>query len=119
MSDGQARFAPWILGIVAAILVIGIGSGTAILFKLNASVEVLSSKVDTLNTVIAEKTADRYTASDASRDRTALYQMISSNQDRISKLEATVQELRLKDAKREGRSERIGLDLQDHLAGGS
>lgn len=106
MSETAAtKFAPWILGVVALLFAGGITAGTAVMFKLNANVEVLTVQVGGLTASINEKTADRYTATDAARDRNTMFTNLTAQESRIKRLEDDVRQLQLDAAERRGHSQ--------------
>lgn len=117
MSDVSGnRLMNWVLTVLGSLLTIAVSGAIVLGFSLQASVNVLSTQFAALKDTLIDKTSDRYTGSEAARDRGFLQSQILDQSERVKKLEGIVRDLELDKARREGRSEmRPSLNM-DNLA---
>lgn len=89
VHEGNGRngnWRTWILGIVAAFVVVGIVSSISLSISVSTSLSRHEAEITNLKEVLRERTIGRYTREDADRDKMDLRLMIKNNTDDIARI---------------------------------
>lgn len=92
MADtDNGKFGKWILGLVGGLVLLGVAviggilwNGNSAIVRLETQFSILSTSFNAMSAQVTASAAERYSASDAARDRAELQGMIRQLNDQLS-----------------------------------